>query len=308
MTSPSSSATQAANFDLQAQIAGLYVYPIKSCAGIALPSTTLTATGLAFDRQWMVIDAASEFVTQRELPRMALITPALEAHALVLQAPGMAALRIAFDHAGTPCQASVWSHVCKAFDMGDEAAQWLSEFLAHEKRDGTAGQPATPSLRLVRFDQAHRRRSNTRWTAGVEALNQFSDGYPMLVLSQASLDGLNQRLHAQGIAPVGIERFRPNIVLSGTDEHDEDRIQGLHILGDAAPIELALVKPCPRCPIPNIDPLTALSHPAVSDTLQTYRQDSRVDDAVTFGMNAIALQGVGQTLRVGQAVGANFAF
>jgi uncharacterized protein YcbX len=97
-------------------------------------------------------------------------------------------------------------------------------------------------------------------------------------------------------------RFRPNIVLSGLQAHDEDRLSWLSLATPSGPVRLKLVKPCPRCPIPNIDPSTALSHPAVGDALQAYRPDARVGGAVTFGMNAIVCEGDGILLSVGQSL------
>ena len=105
-----------------------------------------------------------------------------------------------------------------------------------------------------------------------------------------------------------MERFRPNVVLAGVQAHDEDRLEVLRIATEAGVAELKPVKPCARCPIPNIDPATAESEPAVGNILQAYRRDSRLNGAVTFGMNAIVLKGDGQLLRVGQSVGANFRF
>ena len=105
-----------------------------------------------------------------------------------------------------------------------------------------------------------------------------------------------------------MERFRPNVVIDGVQSHDEDRIELLRIEAQPGPIHLQPVKPCARCPIPNIDPATAHSDPAVGDTLRSYRQDRRLDGAVTFGMNAIVLKGVGQVLRVGQRIAADLSF
>jgi uncharacterized protein YcbX len=127
------------------------------------------------------------------------------------------------------------------------------------------------------------------------------------VASEASLSQLNEKLAAAGHGPVGIERFRPNIVVAGLEAHDEDRLGELRV-GAQAPVTLRPVKPCPRCPIPNIDPATAESNPAVSDTLQTYRRDDRVNGAVTFGMNVIVVDGVDQVLRVGQPVEGDWDF
>ena len=117
------------DFDLQATIARLYVYPVKSCAGVELHEALLIETGLEFDRAWMVVDAAGEFVTQRELPRMALIRPKLKHHEMVLRAPGMLALHIALDAVEEPVRVTVWDDEVAAYDMGDIAAQWFSDFL-----------------------------------------------------------------------------------------------------------------------------------------------------------------------------------
>lgn len=286
--------------DLTVRIEQLLIYPIKSCAGVALPEALLTDTGLDLDRAWMVVDAEGEFVSQREAPRLALVQPQLKADELVLRAPGMLALHIGIDRVESPLSVRIWDDQVPAWDLGAVAAQWISDYLA-QPQPGEA-RPSVGPCRLVRFDPAHRRLSSLKWTGGLEAPNQFSDGFPLLVLSQASLDGLNQRLQAAGQAPVTMARFRPNIVLSGLQAHDEDRLAWLQLDAEGGPVRLKLVKPCPRCPIPNIDPTTALSHPAVGDALQGYRQDARVGGAVTFGMNAIVCEGDGVLLRLGQTL------
>ncbi|WP_443082942.1 MOSC domain-containing protein [Variovorax sp. HW608] len=287
-------------FDLEATIARLFVYPVKSCAGVEVPEALLIETGLEFDRAWMVVDEAGEFVSQRELPRMALIRPQLKHAEMVLRAPGMLALHIAFDRVEAPTRVRVWQDEVAAYDMGDLAAQWFSDFLS---------EPGKPrKLRMVRFDPEVRRLSSLKWTAGVEAPNQFADGFPVLVASEGSIAELNARLAAAGHEAVGIERFRPNVVLAGIEAHDEDRVDTLHIATEEGEASLKPVKPCARCPIPDIDPATGTSSPEVGDLLRTYRADPRVDGAITFGMNAIVLTGVDHALRVGQRVGANLRF
>jgi hypothetical protein len=290
--------------DIQAQIDQLYIYPVKSCAGLALTEALLTETGFDLDRAWMVVDERGMFVTQREMPRMALIRPQLRGDEMVLRAPGMLALHLRIDVVEAVTEAQVWDDRLPAYDMGDLAAQWFSDFLAPQR---AAGAPPRP-YRLVRFDPEQRRLASLKWTAGVEAPNQFADGFPLLVTSTASLDGLNRRLRSQGHAEVSMERFRPNIVLRGVDEHDEDRIDILHITTANGTVTLKPVKPCARCPIPNIDPADASSDPAVGDTLQSYRIDPRVGGGVTFGMNAITLEGFDQVLRVGLPVRGRFQF
>jgi len=281
--------------DVHARIERLFVYPVKSCAGIELREALLTDTGLDLDRAWMVVDEEGGFVSQRELPRMALIRPQLKLTEVILRAPGMLALHLAIDTVEEPVRVRVWDDEVPAYDMGPVAAQWFTDFLGRK-------------LRLVRFDPEHRRLSSLQWTGGLEAPNQFSDGYPLLVASTASLELLNGKLAAQGKPPVGIERFRPNIVLSGVDAHDEDRLDLLRIAADEGEVQLKPVKPCPRCPMPNIDPATAEVDPVVTDTLQGYRRNEVVGGAVTFGMNAIVVEGADRTLRVGQAVTAGWKF
>jgi uncharacterized protein YcbX len=297
---------------MQATIAQLWVYPIKSCAGLLRQEAALTATGLAWDRCFMVVDAHGEMVTQRDLPRMVLIQPELNTAPDVMQmtvrAPGMPDLVLPLVlHVTNRVKVRVWDDEVPAFDLGDEASQWFTQFL------DTANQPSFGTLRLVRFDTTHARESSHTWTQSHTALNQFSDGFPMLVASIASLNMLNQRLQAQGKAPVDMRRFRANVVLTGTEAHDEDRVAQLQVTavsttGQPSELVLKLVKPCPRCPIPNIDPDTAQSDTAVGDTLQGYRQDPRLDGKITFGMNAMALQGEGQVLRVGQPVTGDWVF
>jgi hypothetical protein len=271
-----------------ARVDGLSIYPVKSCAGIALERVTLGRAGFEHhgvgDREWMVVDARTGiFLTQRQLPRMALIRPALDAGALALTAPGADQLIIALDGFALRAPAlsvKVWNHECLAFDEGNDAAAWLTAFL---------GRPA----RLARFDPAHRRLSNREWTRKVEALNRFSDGYPILAIGQASLDELNERLAEAGRETLPMNRFRPNLVLSDLGPGDEDRI----IAFTRGAVALAPVKPCPRCPIPSIDQATGVAGDDPLDILARYRD--RPDLGVVFGQNTVVTAGVGATLAVG---------
>ena len=282
--------------ELHATMAQLFVYPVKSCAGVALTEAELLDTGLDLDRAWMVVDAQGQFVTQRELPRMALVRPQIKVLEVVLRAPGMLALHLGINEVDSPTRVGVWNDTVDAWDMGDVAAQWFSDFLGQ------------PGLRLVRFDPEVRRLASAKWTGEVAAPIEFADGFPLLVTSTASLAELNARLAAAGEAAVGIERFRPNLVLDGVSAHDEDRVDELRIATAGGEVRLKLVKPCARCPIPNVDPATGDTAPAVLDALQTYRADARLDGALTFGMNAIVLAGAGQTLRVGDALQGDWRF
>jgi len=261
----------------------------------------MTETGLEFDRAWMVVDDNGEFLTQRELPRMALIQPQLKHYEMVLRAPGMLALHIKLDEVEARVRVRVWDDEVAAYDMGAVAAQWFSDYL------GT-------KARLVRFDPEHKRLSSCAWTGDVEALNQFSDGFPLLVIGEASLAQLNAKLVASGSTAVSMSRFRPNIVLAALNAaseqmpHDEDRLDVLNISTGQGTMQLKPVKPCPRCPIPNVDPATGLTSPQVGDMLQSYRSDTRVNGAITFGVNAVVLAGFEHALKLGQVVTANYRF
>ena len=280
---------------LDCSIAALHLYPIKSCAGLGMDEGLLIETGLQFDRAWMVVDEQGEMLTQREHPRMALVRPTMRADDVVLRAPGMLALHVSLDGVEGPTRARVWNDEVKAYDMGGLAAQWFSDYLGLRAR-------------LVRFDPEQQRLSDRRWTGDLEAENAFSDGFPLLVVSQASLAELNQRLAAGGHAPVTMERFRPNLVLDGLQAHDEDRVDEITFDTDEGPVRLRLVKPCARCSIPDVDPQTAAVGHAVADTLQRYRADTRVGGGVTFGMNAVIVEGVDRVLRTGLRGRARWSF
>jgi len=281
--------------DTPVSVQALHVYPVKSCAGVSRAQCLLVETGLEFDRAWMVVDAGGGFVTQRELPRMALVQTTLKHTELVLRASGMLALHVSLDTVEEPARVRVWDDEVAAYDMGNLAAQWFSDFLGRK-------------LRLVRFDPEQRRLSSRQWSGGIEAENAFSDGYPILVTSTASLDEVNRRLVASGHAAVTLARFRPNLVLAGLDAHGEDHVDEVAFDTADGPVRLKLVKPCTRCAIPDIDPVTAAPGHAVGDALAAYRADPRVAGAITFGMNAVIVEGVERVLRVGMTGAATYRF
>jgi uncharacterized protein YcbX len=277
-------------------LSSLHLHPVKSCAGIAVNEALLIETGFEFDRAWMVVDRDGVFVTQRQLPRMALIQPTLRASDLVLRAPGMLAMHLRLDAVEGRCRVRVHADEIDAFDMGDLAAQWFSDFL---------GRP----VRLARFDPDVRRPPDRSWVGDLDATTGFADAYALLVASTASLAELNRRLAADGHEPVTKERFRPNLVLDGLDDaHGEDFIDTLAIDSPDGEVVLKLVKPCTRCSIPDVDPRTGEPGHAVGDALRGYRADPRMDGRLTFGQNAVILSGFEHRLRVGAAVRATLAF
>jgi len=280
---------------LEARLSALYVHPIKSCAGIAVGDALLVETGLEFDRAWMIVDMQGEMLTQRERPQLALVVPTLRSQDMVLRAPGMLALHLRLDTVEAPTRVRVWDDVVKAFDMGALTAQWFSDYLGRK-------------VQLVRFDPEQQRLSDPHWAGAVQAENAFADGYPLLVANRASLADLNQRLAARGEAAVGMERFRPDLVLEGLQPWNEDHIDEIEINADGGLVRLKLVKPCTRCSIPNVDPATGQTSNEPGDTLAGFRAHPRMDGALTFGMNAVVLSGFDHVLRRGQTVRATWAF
>jgi uncharacterized protein YcbX len=264
---------------LMVQVIRLNIYPVKTCRGIALKQARLTETGFEHDREWLVITPEGRFLTQRERPQLAQVETAIAGEQLVLRKPNGSDLSLPLDLSGPEREVTIWRDKAAAFDAGEEAATWLTEHL---------GKPA----RLVRFDKRHKRASDTKWTGDVEALNQFSDGYPWLLISQGSLDELNRRLEK----PLPMNRFRPNIVVDGLPPFGEDSVDEFV----AGAVRLKVVKPCDRCVVTTTDQITG---ERTSDeplrALKEFRFDKNLR-GVLFGQNMILTGGVGSELKVGQ--------
>jgi len=284
---------------MSARILSLHIYPVKSCAGIDLDESPLDRAGLAHDRRWMLVGADGQFMTQRQWPAMALIRTALSANALRLSAPGMADLLVPLD--GSALQADVetvgvWKDTLQARRESAAAAQWCSDFLKTPCRlykvDASATRPAKPEW----VDQWSAGHPDLAARFGGDHFFGFADGFPLLVANQASLDDLNARLRAKGVAPVPMDRFRPNIVVQGEWEAFEEDHTAMISVGA---VGMAFVKPCTRCSIPDIDPLTAVQHDEPGRTLAGYRN---LEIGVVFGQNAIVDAPAGARLKVGDAV------
>jgi uncharacterized protein YcbX len=290
------------------RVASLHVYPLKGARGIGLDAARVATTGLVHadgaaavaDREWMAVDPDGRFVTQREIPRLALIAPVADARGLVLEAPGAAPLTLldatsrAAQDTGPAANAArevvVWRSHVRGHDAGDEAARWISAFLDRD-------------LRLVRFDRTRPRPCNPDYVGDSGAHTLFADGYPVLVIGAASLDDLNERLQASGSPALPMNRFRPNLVVDGLPPYDEDHVDTLRV-GD---VELTMVKRCIRCQVTTTDQATAGVGIEPLPTLASYRHDERLG-GVAFGMNAIVTQGAGSVVRAGAPVGVSYRF
>lgn len=250
----------------------IWRYPLKSAKGLSLTEAQLDQFGLQNDRRWMLVDPAGKMVTQRSCPKMCLIQviepPGLvvensnKAPGLVLQWPNQLAFEVAIPNGQHIIKVQVWNDHCQAWLADSDASEKLSAFL--EK-----------PVRLVWFPDHHFRQVDLDYANRGEGV-AFADGFPFLLITQASLDDLNQRLDA----PVSMSRFRPNLVIAGADAYAEDHAQGIKI-GDQ---RFKIVKPCARCSIPNIDPLTAKRSNQPAQTLLSYR---KTQSEILFGQNLL---------------------
>jgi len=272
-------------------IRALFVYPVKSCGAIALDQAQLGATGLKWDRHWMVVDGTNRLVTQRDQAAMARVVPTFVEGGVRLSTAGDASsLLLSFEPRGDErrVRATVWNDTVDALDEGDEAAQWITK---------AVGVP----LRIVRFAPDAMRFANRKWTNGEDVPTQFADAFPLLVTNEASLADLNARLAAKGAPPLPMTRFRPNIVVDGEGAFDEDFIETMSI--DGGDIVLRFAKPCDRCPVTTIDQRTGERNAQWPneplDTLMTFRADPRVNGGLTFGVNATIVSGAGTRVSVG---------
>lgn len=241
----------------------IHIYPIKSARGISLSSSRLDDCGLELDRRWMLIDENGGFLTQRTLPRMSLIHVDVHADHLVVHSAGTDTLAIpAHLDSGAMTRVRVWGDSVEAIDCGDEAARWFTALLGK-------------ACRLVRRSDAAIRLVDRKYSARDTSLS-FADSFPVHLISQASLDDLNTRL----AHPVPMNRFRPNLVISGCAPYDEDNWRTVQI----GNITFRVVKPCSRCTVPTVDQETGIRSAEPIRTLESYR---RRDGKVHFGQNLI---------------------
>jgi uncharacterized protein len=252
-------------------VVDLFVYPVKSARGIATARARVAATGFEWDRQWMLVDARGTFLSQRTHPQLTRIVPEITDDALVLNASGVPALRVPLDNRGEQVPVRVWKDACVGVDQGAAAHEWVSRVIGE-------------AVRLVRVAPDMQRAANPEFAGTTPAPLGFPDGYPLLVCNRASLEDLNQRLPQR----IPIERFRPNIVVSGLPAWAEDRIDSL----TTGAVTLRLVKPCTRCSIPSLDPHTGEPSTDPLPVLRKFRFD-RALLGVTFGENAVIARGTG---------------
>ncbi|SFD22425.1 hypothetical protein SAMN05518672_1011127 [Chitinophaga sp. CF118] len=259
-------------------VSELYIYPVKSLGGIALPAASLTDRGFEYDRRWMLIDENNRFLSQREVPAMACLEVSLHKDGLLIINISKSDFfyRIPFQPFHTETiRVTVWNDSCIAQCVSAEADAWFSEQL-------------DISCRLVYMPDSSLRQVDEFYAHNKE-ITSFSDGYPLLIIGQASLDDLNSRLSS----PLLMDRFRPNIVFTGGIPFQEDDMKQFSI-GD---IQFFGVKPCARCTITTIDQQSGIKGKEPLKTLSTYRAKN---NKIYFGQNLL-FQGAG-TIRIGDTI------
>jgi MOSC domain-containing protein len=258
-----------------AVVSALYVYPIKSCRGVHLREWPVVARGFVADRRWMIVDSHGRFATQREFAQLALVHTALEGDSVRVTAPGQPELELPIVHErGEARMVEVWQDRAVGI-LHPLGSAWFSSYLEAPHQ-------------LVYMPEYHQRQVNPA-RAKLGDIMSFADGYPFLLISEASLEDLNSRLNT----PLGMDRFRPNLVISGAKAFDEDDYARVRI----GEISFRGVKRCRRCVITTIDPLTGKRGREPLRTLVKYRLS---DQKVWFGMNMI--HDNAGVLRVGDAV------
>ena len=263
------------------QVSELHVYPIKSVRGIQVPRAPLDDRGFQFDRRWMLIDEENVFISQREAHRMALIDVTLSPTGLALAAPGMENAMLPTSTGGTALRCRIWEDEVDAVAIDRELDEWFSTFL--ERR-----------CRIV-FMPPQSRRIVDRDYVKEDRLVGFADAFPLLLIGEGSLQLLNEKLVQQGESAVPMKRFRPNIVIAGSEPHAEDSWQSIRI----GEVEIDVVKPCARCVITTVDVETGEAGKEPLRTLGTYRKQGA---KVLFGQNAVhrgpGMLNVGDTVEV----------
>jgi uncharacterized protein YcbX len=246
-------------------VTDLLVYPIKSLGGMSVSAALVGDRGFEHDRRWMLIDESNRFVTQREFPEMALLKASIANEILsVRDSRDGASIQIPLSSpSGSALQVNIWDDQCSALLVEGESTQWFSKRM---------GRP----LRLVYMPDASNRLVDKDY-ANQGEITGFSDGFPILIIGQSSLDDLNCRLEK----PVPMDRFRPNIVFSGGDAFEEDSFRVFRI-GD---VRLQAVKPCARCVLTTTDQETAQRSAEPLKTLAGFR---KANNKIYFGQNLLA--------------------
>lgn len=258
------------------EVSEIWTYPVKSLKGMAHQTSAIDTRGFLNDRRWMLVDKTGTFLTQRNYPAMALIAVNIIGNQLLFTAPNKSDLHITIQNTGIEnITVNIWEDVCNAVLVSKEADDWFSNFLHFD-------------CQLVYMPEESLRQVDTKY-APIGAITNFTDAFPFLLISEASLADLNSRLEIS----VPMNRFRPNIVIKGTLPYEEDTWKTIRI----GEIVFDVAKPCGRCIMTTIDQITAEKNKEPLRTLATYRQ---LENKILFGQNLLH-QNLG-SIKVGDAI------
>ncbi|AMA08465.1 MOSC domain-containing protein [Picosynechococcus sp. PCC 73109] len=245
------------------RVSALWIYPVKSCGGIALETVEVLTQGFQGDRQWMIVDADGKFLSQRQYPQLARVKPHMTEDNLTLTFDDFSPLKLSPKTVGSLKPVTIWRNQTQALDQGPEAAAWFSEVLQ------------TP-CRLVRQSPDHPRPVNPKYALWETQNVSFADGYPVLLTNTASLKLLEEKLGAA----VSMNQFRPNLVVETAQPFAEDHWQTVDIGGTT----FVTAKPCERCIVITTNQITGDRHPTQEPlrTLGTFRRTAK---GILFGIN-----------------------
>lgn len=240
----------------------IFIYPIKALGGIALPAATVEPRGLQYDRRWMLVDEFGMFFTQREIPELTFFQTEIKDSFLIIKREGMGALAVPLEMEEHPASipVQIWEDHCMALPLQKEVDDWFCEALQRK-------------CRLVYMPDSTHRQTDLKYSQPGEIVS-FADGYPFLIIGQASLEDLNARLQHK----ITIHRFRPNFVFTGGTPFEEDTWKRFSI----GKLHFRAVKPCARCQVITVDLQTATFGKEPLRTLSSYRLDGH---KILFGMN-----------------------
>ena len=247
-------------------ISQLYIYPIKSLGGIAVISAIVTNRGLQYDRRFMLVDSNNIFLTQRDLPAMALLRTSIEHNDLIVYQKDNLANKLRLplvpEPLGLTAMVKIFDDLCEGQYINDEADKWFSDKLNFP-------------CRLVYMPESTKRKVEEAYAFN-DDITSFTDGYPILLIGQSSVDDLNSRL--EELLPVN--RFRPNMVIAGGQPFEEDTMEQFSI----KEINFYGVKLCARCVITTTNQETGIKGKEPLKTLSTYRM---TNNKVLFGQNVL---------------------
>ncbi|MFK7950804.1 MAG: MOSC domain-containing protein [Saprospiraceae bacterium] len=261
------------------KLSEIWVYPIKSLGGISLNSTTIERRGLQYDRRWMLVDENGVFLTQRKHHEMALLQVDIKENGLEVRHKinEISPIYIPFEAESLEqMKVQVWDDECEAFTISDDINHWFTSVLGI-------------NCRLVYMPENSYRQVDIKYASKGD-ITSFSDAYPILIIGQASLDKLNDKL----VEAVPMNRFRPNLVFKGGQANEEDTWK-LFKIGNSL---FFGIKPCARCVMTTINQDNGKSGREPLKTLSTYRKKG---NKILFGQNVIA-QSIGEKIQVGDTI------